>query len=393
MVCNIGKFLLLFGLAVILTVGPAFAAVSEKETTVASEKETTSTSEKETTAAQTDVKQQAPVIEVSSTDKGLVITWPYVQEAEFYRIYRAEDKGRLETVALIPAKQEEKKSETETVYPLPAVEAPAKTLSDHSGKITGYSYTDSLILPGKQYHYYVQVCHEKTRTLSTIDKNGAEGVWDVTALQIRAGTQLTEDAVRQLGEDSFFQVSEISDELFHDRMYGKSYKDYCDVPRENLRYIRCLHRDIHGAIKVGELVMSTSCADSVCEIFHELYRQAYPIESMLLVDDFDADDETSILHNNTSAFNYRMVDNTTELSNHALGLAIDINPYYNVYYIPSENYIFPPEGWAYLDREADFPYKLTEGDLCYNLFIEAGFSWGGYFTYNIDYQHFYYTGN
>ena len=206
---------------------------------------------------------------------------------------------------------------------------------------------------------------------------------------MKAGTVLSENTVKSVGEDNFFYVEEISDKVFI-RMWGNSYKVYCTVPREDLRYIRCLHRDIDGNIKVGELVMHKEVADKVCEIFRKLYDAGYPVESMRLVDDFGASDDDSIMANNTSAFNYRTVDNTSEISNHAYGLAIDINPYYNVYYIPSQNYIFPPEGAQYLDREADFPYKLEPGDLCYELFTQAGFEWGGWWTYNTDYQHFFY---
>lgn len=212
----------------------------------------------------------------------------------------------------------------------------------------------------------------------------------LSAEQIRPGTVLPPEAAAVIGVDRFFYVEEISDEIF-ERMWGKSFKEDCTTPREELRYIRCLHKDIDGNIKVGELVMNRIVADTVCEIFRKLFDASYPIESMLLVDDFDADDETSIMSNNTSSFNFRTVDDTDQISNHAYGLAIDINPYYNVYYIPSEDYIFPPEGWAFLDREADFPYKLEPGDLCYELFTEAGFDWGGWWTYNTDYQHFQYV--
>lgn len=208
--------------------------------------------------------------------------------------------------------------------------------------------------------------------------------------ELKAGTVLTQAQVDSIGADHFFYAEEISDETFA-RMWLKSYKENCTVPREELRYIRCLHCDIDGNIKVGELVMNVSVADTVCNIFRQLYDAKYPIESMILVDDFNADDETSIMSNNTSAFNFRTVDNTDEISNHAYGLAIDINPYYNVYYIASENYIFPEDGWQYLDRESDFPYKIEVGDLCYNLFTEAGFEWGGWWTYNTDYQHFQYV--
>lgn len=210
------------------------------------------------------------------------------------------------------------------------------------------------------------------------------------AARLKVGTVLTEAQVNSIGVDYFFYVEEISDKIFA-RMWLKSYKENCTVPREELRYIRCLHCDIDGNIKVGELVMNVSVADTVCNIFRQLYDAQYPIESMILVDDFDADDETSIMANNTSAFNFRTVDNTDEISNHAYGLAIDINPYYNVYYIASENYIFPEDGWQYLDRDSDFPYKIEVGDLCYTLFTEAGFDWGGWWTYNTDYQHFQYV--
>ena len=215
------------------------------------------------------------------------------------------------------------------------------------------------------------------------------GIWKSAIQDIKAGTVLKEASVRSLGEDNFFYVEEISDRTFA-RMWGRSFKEYCTIPREDLRYIRCLHKDNDGNIKVGELVMHREVADVVCDIFRELYNASYPIESMILVDEFDASDEESIMANNTSAFNFRTIDNTDQISQHAYGLAIDINPYYNVYYIPSENYIFPPEGWDYLDRNADFPYKLVPEDLCYELFTQAGFIWGGWWTYNIDYQHFQY---
>lgn len=40
----------------------------------------------------------------------------------------------------------------------------------------------------------------------------------------------------------------------------------------------------------------------------------------------------------------------------------------------------------YCDRDWDFPYKIE--DLCFRLFTEAGFEWGGDWTNRKDYQHF-----
>ena len=53
------------------------------------------------------------------------------------------------------------------------------------------------------------------------------------------------------------------------------------------------------------------------------------------------------------------------------------------------DYISPPGGEIYVDRSIDFAHKITEDDLCYQLFIEHGFQWGGHWKYTKDYQHFY----
>ena len=105
----------------------------------------------------------------------------------------------------------------------------------------------------------------------------------------------------------------------------------------------------------------------------------------------NGDDTASMEDNNTSCFNYRVVDGTTKLSKHAYGLAIDINPFYNPYVVPQSDgstYISPKGSEAYTDRSADFPYKIDENDLCYRLFKEHGFTWGGNWNSCKDYQHF-----
>ena len=97
--------------------------------------------------------------------------------------------------------------------------------------------------------------------------------------------------------------------------------------------------------------------------------------------------------NNTSCFNYRVVDGTTSLSKHALGCAIDINPFYNPYVVfdktgNGQDYISPKGSEIYADRSKDFAYKIDEQALCYRLFKEHGFTWGGDWNSCKDYQHF-----
>lgn len=186
-----------------------------------------------------------------------------------------------------------------------------------------------------------------------------------------------------------FYISEIPDDIFA-KMQGKSYKEDCTVPREDLRYVHVLHMGFDGEAKDGELVVNKAIADDVLAIFEELYKADYPIEKVRLVDEYDADDEASMSDNNSSAFNFRFISHTTRISKHGLGMAVDINTRYNPYVktVDGKLSIEPANGADYVDRSKDFPHKIDHEDLCYKLFKEHGFTWGGDWIHSKDYQHF-----
>lgn len=186
-----------------------------------------------------------------------------------------------------------------------------------------------------------------------------------------------------------FYISPITDEIFA-RIKGKSFKDDCTLPRDDLRYLHVLHKDLNGKEHAGEMIVNVHIAETVLGILKKLYEANYPIEKIRLVDEYDADDEMSMEDNNSSAFNFRFISHTTKISKHGLGLAVDINTLYNPYtkIVDGERIIEPITAEPYLDRDADFPYKIEKGDLCYKLFIEAGFEWGGEWEDRKDYQHF-----
>ena len=165
------------------------------------------------------------------------------------------------------------------------------------------------------------------------------------------------------------------------------------VSYEDLRYLTVLYYDFNGEVQSGELICHKGIVQDLAEIFYELYRNEYQIEKIKLIDEYLGDDTASMLDNNTSCFNYRVVDGTSSLSKHALGCAIDINPFYNPYVVfhkdgTDETYISPAGSEAYADRSKNFPYKIDENDLCYRLFKEHGFVWGGNWNSCKDYQHF-----
>ncbi len=203
-----------------------------------------------------------------------------------------------------------------------------------------------------------------------------------------------EDEAGMAGDDTYsaedeFYITEITDDIF-DRIYGLSFKEDCTLPREDLRYLHVLHKDINGDVHEGEIIVNVHIAEDVLEIFKQLYENDYPIEKIRLVDEYGADDDKSMEDNNSSGFNYRTVPGSTTMSKHSLGLAIDINTRYNPYvrYKNGQSIITPENGIEYADRDAEFDYKIEKGDLCYNLFIEHGFEWGGEWKNSKDYQHF-----
>lgn len=203
------------------------------------------------------------------------------------------------------------------------------------------------------------------------------------------GKIVPELAISSSGLEPFFQCYDIPDTIFA-LMKGKSYKDDCTVQRSDLRYLLILHRNIKGEAIVGELIVNKNISADILDIMEQLFRASYPIEKVRLIDYYDADDEKSMRANNTSCFNWRKVSGSSTVSKHAIGMAIDINPLYNPYYKLSngKETIQPATGKPYLDREAEFPYKIIKGDICHRLFTTNGFKWGGSWTSLKDYQHF-----
>lgn len=164
------------------------------------------------------------------------------------------------------------------------------------------------------------------------------------------------------------------------------------ISYDDLRYLSVLHYDFNGNVQTGELICNKGIVEDLAEIFYELYLNEYQIEKIRLVDEYLGDDEASMEDNNTSCFNYRTVPNSNSMSKHALGCAIDINPFYNPYIVTNRaegtTTVSPAGSDTYVDRSASFEHKIDTDDLCYRLFKEHGFEWGGSWKNSKDYQHF-----
>lgn len=203
------------------------------------------------------------------------------------------------------------------------------------------------------------------------------------------GAVVRREAVARFGLKRCFTAQPIPDKVFA-RMQGKSFPKDCSVARSSLRYVRMLHYDTDGLIRLGEMVCHRSIAADLVGIFGELYRNHYPIHSIRLIDDFDANDEQSMRANNSSCFCFRAIKGQKRLSRHAQGRAVDINTLYNpcVRRVGGKLSVQPLTGTRFVDRSQSFPYKIDRNDLLYKLFTAHGFRWGGAWRTVKDYQHF-----
>lgn len=212
--------------------------------------------------------------------------------------------------------------------------------------------------------------------------------------QRKAGQTVGIDSIKAHGTGSFFTISQIDDATFARMKRGGSYPKDCKIDRADLRYLRLLHINFDGETKIGELICNKTIANDMLSIFKELYEHRYPIARMVLIDEYNAEDEASMRANNTSCFCYRTVAGSTHLSAHARGMAIDINPLQNPYVRTNKEgqliKIQPDtkEARQYIKRNSGKAHIINRDDLCYKLFVKHGFTWGGAWRSVKDYQHF-----
>jgi D-alanyl-D-alanine carboxypeptidase len=173
-----------------------------------------------------------------------------------------------------------------------------------------------------------------------------------------------------------------------ERRSGRSWKGDRD-PRcpgwDALAYVEVDRVDWAGEPARGELVVARAIAADAVALFARLYAIGFPVHAMRLVDELGADDEASMAADNCSAFNFRVVAGTDVLSQHAYGLAIDINPVENPWVV-AERFV-PPAGAPFLDRRTIRKGMIVRPGPVVAIFDELGWEWGGDWRHASDYHH------
>jgi hypothetical protein len=183
------------------------------------------------------------------------------------------------------------------------------------------------------------------------------------------------------------EIAEI-DDTGRRRIEEASWRPGCPVQIQDLRTIRLTHWDLAEQVREGVLVIHERVADDVVRAFRALFEARFPIERIEPVDVFEGDDGRSMAANNTSGFNGREVALKPGVwSQHAYGLAIDLNPVQNPY-VRHDGEVFPAAGERCLDRSRTEPGMIHADDAAVRAFAEIGWTWGGGWEPHRDFQHF-----
>jgi hypothetical protein len=171
------------------------------------------------------------------------------------------------------------------------------------------------------------------------------------------------------------------------QMSGVSWHRGCPVPLRNLRLLTLSYRGFDRRRHTGRLIVNRSAAKPVVAVFRKLYRAGFPVRRMQLVDVYGGSDFRSIEADNTSAFNCRRATGSSSWSNHAYGLAIDINPIENPY-VTASGSVAHRASRPFLKRSRIRLGMAYPGGALVRAFRSVGWGWGGYWSGDRDYQHF-----
>lgn len=175
-----------------------------------------------------------------------------------------------------------------------------------------------------------------------------------------------------------------------DVLARSSWEEGCPVGREDLRYLTMSHYGFDGEFHTGEMIVNASVAEDVVRVFARLHEERFPVEQMRVIRADEIDDHPTGDWNETTSFVCRPAVGSSNWSQHAFGLAIDLNPFHNPYL--KGDLVIPELALAYTDRDHVRPGMIFDGDVAVEAFAEIGWTWGGHWNTLKDWMHFSLTG-
>jgi hypothetical protein len=160
----------------------------------------------------------------------------------------------------------------------------------------------------------------------------------------------------------------------------------CPVKASDLAWVRLTFWGFDETRHTGELLVNGSAADDLVQVFHALYDAHFPIEEMRITGKAEQTAAPTGDGNDSGSFNCRPVRGATTYSQHAYGLAVDVNPFQNPYL--KGDLVLPELASAYKDRDWHRPGMILPDGPVVRAFSRIGWGWGGSWHSLKDLQHF-----
>jgi D-alanyl-D-alanine carboxypeptidase len=174
---------------------------------------------------------------------------------------------------------------------------------------------------------------------------------------------------------------------------GPFWHQGCPVPLSDLRVLTVRHWGFDGRAHTGQLVVNRSAAAPLARVFARLYRLHFPIRHMHLADAYGPARSRPADNDISASFQCRQAvpspctggTGTGTWSQHAYGLAVDLNPTENPYV--GCGMTRNRTALRYVDRSRVRPGMVTPAVV--EAFRSIGWGWGGAWAGNTkDYMHF-----
>lgn len=174
----------------------------------------------------------------------------------------------------------------------------------------------------------------------------------------------------------------------------RNWRPGCPVPLTDLRWLTIRYWGFDGETHRGPIVVNERVAEDVRWVFRQIFHARFPIKHITLPGRYrpkrDGWDTTRSV---TAGFNCRpATGNPGVWSQHAYGLAIDINPLQNPY-VRSNGSVLRRAAKPYRDRSLERLGMIRESDVVVRSFDAIGWGWGGRWVTLKDYMHFSLTGS
>lgn len=165
-----------------------------------------------------------------------------------------------------------------------------------------------------------------------------------------------------------------------------TWKSACPVRADQLDWIRLTYVGFDGKRHSGELLAHEDVSADLVTVFRALWQARFPIEEMRITEERELDLKPTGDGNNTGAFVCRPQRGGSTFSEHAYGLAVDVNPFQNPYH--RGEVVIPELASAYLDRLEERPGMIFADGPVVAAFDRIGWGWGGRWRSLTDLHHF-----